>query len=100
MLDQNLIGHSFGQRSIHVEEWSVRWYANAIGETDPIYSDLAAARAAGHRSLAFRRLSFPAWKAGSSRPSTCWPWPGSRPRACCMPSSNTTITRRCTWETP
>ncbi|QUN32801.1 MaoC family dehydratase N-terminal domain-containing protein (plasmid) [Cupriavidus sp. KK10] len=51
MLDKNLIGHSFGKRSINVEEWAVRWYANAIGETDPVYSDVAAAHAAGHRSL-------------------------------------------------
>lgn len=51
MLDRNLIGHSFGKRSIRVEEWAVRWYANAIGETDPIYSDVDAARAAGHPSL-------------------------------------------------
>lgn len=51
MFDQALIGHSFGQRSITVEEWAVRWYANAIGETDPVYTDLAAARAAGHPSL-------------------------------------------------
>ena len=51
MLDKNLIGHSFGKRSVNVEEWSVRWYANAIGETDPIYNDVAAARGAGHRSL-------------------------------------------------
>ncbi len=29
----------------------MRWYASAIGETDPVYHDVAAARAAGHRSL-------------------------------------------------
>ena len=51
MLDKNLIGHSLGKRSITVEEWAVRWYANAIGETDPLYSDVTAARAAGHPSL-------------------------------------------------
>lgn len=51
MFDPSLIGYSFGKRSITVEEWSVRWYANAIGETDPTYSDLAAARAAGYPSL-------------------------------------------------
>ncbi|MFJ4292257.1 MaoC family dehydratase N-terminal domain-containing protein [Cupriavidus sp. NPDC089707] len=51
MLDKNLIGHSFGQRSIKVEEWAVRWYARAIGETDPVYHDVAAARDAGLPSL-------------------------------------------------
>ena len=51
MFDKQLIGHSFGKRSITVEEWPVRWYANAIGETDPTCIDVAAARAAGLRSL-------------------------------------------------
>ncbi|WP_042885514.1 MaoC family dehydratase N-terminal domain-containing protein [Cupriavidus necator] len=51
MLDKNLIGHSFGQRQVNVEEWPVRWYANAIGETNPEYSNVAAAQAAGLPSL-------------------------------------------------
>ncbi|MGO4811725.1 MaoC family dehydratase N-terminal domain-containing protein [Cupriavidus sp. 2MCAB6] len=51
MLDKNLIGHSFGQRQVNVEEWAVRWYANAIGETNPEYSNVAVARAAGLPSL-------------------------------------------------
>lgn len=51
MLDRNLIGHSFGQRTIAVEEGAVRAYANAIGETDPVYNDPVAAREAGYRNV-------------------------------------------------
>src|SRR5690606_17488780 len=46
-----LIGHSFGKRSITVEEGAVRAYAKAIGETDPVYLDPAAARDAGYRNM-------------------------------------------------
>lgn len=51
MLDRNLIGHALGRGSVLVEEGAVRFYASAIGETDPVYLDAAAARAAGLRSL-------------------------------------------------
>lgn len=51
MLDKNLIGHTFGQRSITVEAGAVQFYAQAIGETDPMYTDLAAAREAGRPSV-------------------------------------------------
>src|SRR6218665_65972 len=51
MLDRNLIGHSFGKRSLVVEEGAVRSYAQAIGETDATCFDPSAARAAGHRAL-------------------------------------------------
>ena len=51
MLDTKLIGHSFGKRSLTVEEGSVRFYAQAIGEADPLYLDLSAARDAGLPAL-------------------------------------------------
>ncbi|QQX82783.1 MaoC family dehydratase N-terminal domain-containing protein [Cupriavidus necator] len=51
MLDKNLIGHSLGKRTLTVEEYAVRFYAKAIGETHAVYHDVAAAREAGYRSL-------------------------------------------------
>ena len=51
MFDKNLIGHRFGQRSIVVEAGAVQDYARAIGETNPVYFDLAAARDAGYPSV-------------------------------------------------
>ncbi|MBO1017116.1 MaoC family dehydratase N-terminal domain-containing protein [Achromobacter sp. SD115] len=51
MLDRNLIGQSLGTRSILVERGRLRFFAKAIGETNPVYLDEEAARAAGHPRL-------------------------------------------------
>ncbi|CAG2159328.1 MaoC family dehydratase N-terminal domain-containing protein [Cupriavidus numazuensis] len=51
MFDKNLIGHSFGRRSITVEAGGLRDYARAIGETNPVYFDEAAAREAGYPAV-------------------------------------------------
>jgi len=36
---------------VDVDEWQLRFFANATGCDDPIYTDERAARAAGYRSL-------------------------------------------------
>lgn len=36
---------------VEVEKWQLRFFAKAVGETNPIYFDEAAARAAGHLSI-------------------------------------------------
>ncbi|WP_321916130.1 MULTISPECIES: MaoC family dehydratase N-terminal domain-containing protein [unclassified Paraburkholderia] len=51
MFDKNLIGHCFGQRSITVETGAVQDYARAIGESNPVHFDVAAARNAGYPSV-------------------------------------------------
>ncbi|MFJ4067211.1 MaoC family dehydratase N-terminal domain-containing protein [Pseudomonas sp. NPDC089996] len=51
MADKHLIGHRLDAFSIEVEKGRLRFFAKAIGETDPIYTDEDAARAAGHRNL-------------------------------------------------
>ena len=51
MADKRLIGRSLGVTTCEVEKGRLRFFAKAIGETDPIYSDEACARAAGYRSL-------------------------------------------------
>ena len=51
MTDKNLIGHKTGAYSVDVEKGRLRFFAKAIGETDPVYTDEAAAKAAGHESL-------------------------------------------------
>mgnify|MGYP006188918339 FL=1 len=51
MPDKSLIGRSLGVTQCEVEKGRLRFFAKAIGETDPIYTDEAAAREAGHRSL-------------------------------------------------
>ncbi|MFQ6574032.1 MaoC family dehydratase N-terminal domain-containing protein [Pseudomonas sp. UM16] len=51
MADKSLIGRSLGVTHVDVEKGRLRFFAKAIGETDPIYTDEAAAQAAGYRSL-------------------------------------------------
>ncbi|MEF9897491.1 MAG: MaoC family dehydratase N-terminal domain-containing protein [Pseudomonas sp.] len=51
MADKSLIGRSLGVTRCDVEKGRLRFFAKAIGETDPVYTDEAAANAAGYRSL-------------------------------------------------
>jgi acyl dehydratase len=51
MLDKNLIGHEFSPYTTDVEKGRLRFFAKAIGETNPIYTDESAAREAGYRAL-------------------------------------------------
>jgi acyl dehydratase len=51
MADKSLIGRELGVTTADVEKGRLRAFAKAIGETDPVYFDEAAARDAGHRSL-------------------------------------------------
>lgn len=51
MLDRNLIGRALHTSTIDVEKGALRFFAKAIGETDPVYTDEAAARQAGYKSL-------------------------------------------------
>lgn len=51
MADKSLIGHHVATTRAEVEKGRLRFFAKAIGETNPIYSDEAAAKAAGHRGL-------------------------------------------------
>ena len=51
MIDRRYIGHSFPSFQVEVEKGRLRFFAKAIGETNPIYFDEKAAQAAGHRAL-------------------------------------------------
>ena len=51
MIDRRYIGHTLEPYSVPVEAGRLRFFAKATGQTDPIYTDPAAARAAGHRDL-------------------------------------------------
>jgi acyl dehydratase len=48
MLDRSQIGRDSGERVIDVDRSQVRLFCQAIGETDPVFLDDAAAKAAGH----------------------------------------------------
>jgi acyl dehydratase len=51
MIDQAHIGKTYGRITTEVEKGRLRFFAKAIGETDPVYTDETAAREAGYRAL-------------------------------------------------
>ncbi|GGC59308.1 MaoC family dehydratase N-terminal domain-containing protein [Chelatococcus reniformis] len=51
MLDPSFIGTVTKPRAVEVEKGQLRFFANATGETNPIYFDETAAKAAGHPTL-------------------------------------------------
>ncbi len=51
MIDRASIGRTWGPWEVVVEQGRLRLLAKAIGETRPVYTDEAAARAAGYRSI-------------------------------------------------
>ncbi|HZZ50975.1 MAG TPA: MaoC family dehydratase N-terminal domain-containing protein [Pseudonocardia sp.] len=50
-IDPSVAGTTLPERTADIERGRLRSFANAIGETNPVYSDLDAARAAGHDDL-------------------------------------------------
>ncbi|MDM0055220.1 MaoC family dehydratase N-terminal domain-containing protein [Variovorax fucosicus] len=51
MIDRRHIGHTLLPFHVEVEKGRLRFFAKATGQTDPVYIDEAAARAAGHPGL-------------------------------------------------
>ena len=51
MIDRRFIGHVMPKFSVDVEKGRLKFFAKASGQTDPVYSDEDAARAAGHPGL-------------------------------------------------
>lgn len=51
MIDKRFIGHTMPAFSAEVEKGRLRFFAKATGQTDPVYTDEAAARTAGYSSL-------------------------------------------------
>lgn len=51
MIDRKWIGHASPASVLSIERTRLRFFAKAIGETDPVYSDVVAAMAAGYVDL-------------------------------------------------
>lgn len=51
MIDKKWIGHELPASVLPIERSRLQFFAKAIGETNPVYTDLAAARAAGYADL-------------------------------------------------
>ncbi|WP_194726046.1 MaoC family dehydratase N-terminal domain-containing protein [Noviherbaspirillum malthae] len=51
MIDRSHIGHVMPRYTVDVEKGRLRFFSKAIGQADPVYTDEAAAREAGHPAL-------------------------------------------------
>jgi len=51
MIDRKWIGHRLPASVLPIERTRLQFFAKAIGETDPVYTDADAARAAGYADL-------------------------------------------------
>ncbi|WP_076997519.1 MaoC family dehydratase N-terminal domain-containing protein [Variovorax sp. KK3] len=51
MIDRQWIGHELPPSVLPIERTRLVFFAKAIGETDPVYTDTEAARAAGYADL-------------------------------------------------
>lgn len=51
MIDRKWLGHEWGPSVLEIERGRLKRFAAAIGETDPVYFDVAAAREAGYTDL-------------------------------------------------
>lgn len=51
MIDKKWIGHELPASVLPIERTRLQFFAKAIGETDPVYTDAAAARDAGYPDL-------------------------------------------------
>lgn len=51
MIDKKWIGHALPSSTMALERGRLQFFAKAIGETNPVYTDLNAAHAAGYADL-------------------------------------------------
>lgn len=51
MIPRHWIGHELPPSTLTLDRARLAFFAKAIGETDPVYTDVAAARAAGYADL-------------------------------------------------
>ena len=50
-MDARHVGHAFAPFTAQADAWRLRSFAKATGQIDPVYTDMDAARAAGHAGL-------------------------------------------------
>ncbi len=51
MLDRSKVGHEFDSYNVDIEKGRLKFFAKAIGETNPLYSDESAAHDAGYKTI-------------------------------------------------
>ena len=70
MIDKKILGMVFPTHRATAEAGQLRFFAKAIGETNPLYTDEAAARAAGHPGLPVPPTFL--FSLNNSRPPSRW----------------------------
>jgi acyl dehydratase len=50
-IDPNIVGTTLPTMTLTIDRGRLRFFAKAIGETDPVYTDVDAAKAAGHPDI-------------------------------------------------
>ncbi|MEU5974654.1 MaoC family dehydratase N-terminal domain-containing protein [Streptomyces sp. NPDC047315] len=50
-IDPSIVGTRTAEHTVEVERGRLRFFAKATGQADPVYTDVEAAKAAGHRDL-------------------------------------------------
>jgi acyl dehydratase len=70
MIDKKHIGMKLPVFKVTTDAWRLRFFAKAIGETNPIYFDEAAAHDAGHPTLALPPTFL--FSLEFEQPSTSW----------------------------
>lgn len=73
MIDRSYIGHKREPLTVAVEPFQLRLFAKAIGETNPIYLEAEAAKAAGYRNMLAPPTFANALSMSSPDPFGDWP---------------------------
>ena len=71
-LDTRALGRTFEPHSYAVGREKIREFARAVGESEPLYLDLEAARAAGHPDLVAPPMFAVVYCALGDRGRRCW----------------------------
>lgn len=100
MIDRKWIGHELPPSVLPIERSRLQFFAKAIGETDPVYTDAAAARDAGYPDLPAPPTFLFAAELDSARRTVCWPTWAFRCRSCCTASRASATTSPPAWATP
>ncbi|WP_431521417.1 FAS1-like dehydratase domain-containing protein [Blastomonas fulva] len=74
LFDRSTKGHVMPTVSVLVERGQIRFFARALGETNPVHFDVGAAKAAGYPDLAAPPQLLHADRShGGRRTSPAWP---------------------------
>ena len=95
MIDRKFIGHQLQPSVLTVDRTRLQFFAKAIGEKDPIYTDRAAAQAAGYADVPAPPTFLFAAELDSGANDQLLVDLTSRWPSCCTASSRSATSSRC-----